>query len=92
MQTLYEKMGGTYSANEKGIYYPDLEIAEETEPHYGKYGMMRRTFLKEHQSGRYMGLLLTGRLAAYLNEIDDCANERMEVLVRQMKEQQCISE
>lgn len=92
MQTLYEKMGGTYSANEEGIDYPDLEVAKETEPYYGKYGMMRKAFLKEHQSGRYMSLLLTGRLTAHLNEIDGCANERVDILVRQMKEDQNISE
>ncbi len=75
MQTLYEKMGGTYSANKDGIYYPDLEVAEETEPHYGKYGMMRKAFLKEHQSGRYMSLLFpraTSQAAVLARLFGDC--------------------
>ena len=45
-----EKNGLSYTLH--GDYYlPDLEINEE-EPAYGKYGMMRKQFLKEHRSAR----------------------------------------
>lgn len=92
MQAMYEKMGGTYSLGEDGIYYPDLEVTEEIGPHYGKYGMMRKAFIKKHRRGFYTNLLLTGKLVFHLNEIDDCANERMETLIRQMKEQGHVDE
>lgn len=92
MQSLYERMGGTYTLGEDGMYYPDLMICEDEEPHYGKYGRMRKTFLKEHRSGLYSSLLLTGKLTAHLNEIDDAANDRMELLIRQMAERQHIDE
>ena len=46
-----EKNGLSYTLH--GDYYlPDLEINEE-EPAYGKYGIMRKHFLKEHRSARY---------------------------------------
>ena len=46
-----EKNGLSYTLH--GDYYlPDLEINEE-EPTYGKYGIMRKQFLKEHWSARY---------------------------------------
>ena len=37
-------------------------------------------------------LLLEGKLAEYLNEIDDIAHRRMELLTRQMQERQGINE
>ena len=76
-----------------GDYYlPNLELKEQEEAHYGKYGMLRKSFLKEHRSGLYSSYLLTGKLTAHLNEVDQQANERMEVLVDQMMERQAITE
>ncbi len=62
MQSTYERMGGTYTLGADGMYYPDLAVYEEDEPHYGKYGRMRKAFLKEHHGGLYSSLLLTGKL------------------------------
>lgn len=86
-----EKTGLSYTLC--GDYYlPDLEIKEHEEAHYGKYGMLRRSFLKEHRPGWYSSYLLTGKLILHLNEVDREAHERMEVLVRQMMEKQGIDE
>lgn len=41
MKSTFEKMGGTYTLGADGIYYPNL-VSTDEEPHYGKYGMMRR--------------------------------------------------
>lgn len=91
MQSLFEKMGETYTLGADGIYYPDI-ISTDEEPHYGKYGRMRRRFLKEHRRAVYSLYLLEDKLTAHLNAVDDEANERMEVLVRQMMEKQGINE
>ena len=86
-----EKTGISYTLC--GDYYlPDLELEEREEAHYGKYGMLRKSFLKEHRLGLYSSYFLTGKLTAHLNEVDKQANERMEVLVRQMMEKQVITE
>ena len=86
-----EKNGLSYTLH--GDYYlPDLELKEQEEAHYGKYGMLRKSFLKKHRSGLYSSYLLTGKLTAHLNEVDQQANERMEVLVDQMMERQAITE
>mgnify|MGYP000538685573 CR=1 FL=1 len=75
-----------------GDYYlPDLEINEE-EPTYGKYGIMRKQFLKEHQSARYQYLVLTGKLTQHLNQVDKEVREKMEMLVEQMAEQWGVTE
>ena len=80
-----EKNGLNYTL--RGDYYlPDLEINEE-EPTYGKYGIMRKQFLKEHRSARYQYLVLTGKLTEHLNQVDKEVREKVEILVEQMAEQ-----
>lgn len=91
MTSLFERMGGTYTLGTDGIYYPDV-VSTDEEPYYGKYGMMRRTYLKEHRPAIYSLYMLEDRLIEHLNAVDDEAQERMEVLVRQMMEKQGITE
>ena len=92
MKSLYEELGGTYHMSNDGLLYPDLLPPPEDEPHYGKYGRMRRTYLKEHHECLYTGLLLSGKLNAHLNEIDDTAHRRMELMTRQVAAAQGITE
>ena len=92
MASLFEEMGGTYTLGTDGIYYPNLSLPEDEEPRYGKYGRMRRTYLREHHEGLYTGLLLSGKLNAHLNEIDETARTRMDLLTKQMAAAQGITE
>ena len=85
-----EKNGLSYTLH--GDYYlPDLELNEE-EPVYGKYGIMRKQFLKEHRSARYQYLVLTGKLTEHLNQVDKEVREKVEMLVEQMAEQWGVTE
>ena len=85
-----EKNGMSYTLH--GDYYlPDLVLREE-EPIYGKYGMLRKQFLKEHRSARYQYLLLTGKLNEHLNQTDQEAREQVETLMEQMTEKQGVTE
>ena len=85
-----EKNGMSYTLH--GDYYlPDLVLREE-EPTYGKYGMLRKQFLKEHRSARYQYLLLTGKLNEHLNQTNQEAREQVETLMEQMTEKQGVTE
>ena len=85
-----EKNGMSYTLH--GDYYlPDLVLREE-EPIYGKYGMLRKQFLKEHRSARYQYMLLTGKLNEHLNQTDQEAREQVETLMEQMTEKQGVTE
>ena len=85
-----EKNGMSYTLH--GDYYlPDLVLREE-EPIYGKYGMLRKQFLKEHRSARYQYMLLTGKLNEHLNQIDQKVREQVETLMEQMTEKQGVTE
>ena len=62
MKSLFEEMGGTY--RQEGDYLiPNLALPDEPEYQIGKYGRMRRSYLKEHRPILYTNLL-TERNAA----------------------------
>ena len=85
-----EKNGMGYTLH--GDYYlPDLVLREE-KPTYGKYGMLRKQFLKEYRSARYQYLLLTGKLNEHLNQTDQEAREQVEMLMKQMAEKKGVTE
>ena len=85
-----EKNGMSYTLH-GDCYLPDLVLREE-EPTYGKYGMLRKQFLKEYRPIRYQNLLLSGKLTAHLNQIDQEVTEQVEVLMKQMAEKQGVNE
>ena len=88
---IYDEKNGLNYTLHGGYYLPDLEINEE-EPIYGKYGIMRKQFLKEHRSARYQYLVLTGKLTEQLNQVDKEAREKVEMLMEQMVEQWGVTE
>ena len=70
----------------KGDYlFPNLIIKEETVA-IGKYGMLRKTFLKEHRKNWYQSMLMSGRLNQYLAQIEEEAENRMETLLDGLNE------
>ena len=84
--------GISYTLGADGLYYPDLYLPEETEYPIGKYGMLRKQFLKEHRSAKYQYLLLTGKLTEHLNQIDQEARKQVEILMEQMVKKQGATE
>ena len=74
-----------YTLGADGLYYPDLELPEGTHYEIGRYGRMRREYLKNYRRGEYIRLLMNGKLNEYLHEVDEECYERMELLVEQMK-------
>ena len=67
-------------------------LLNEEEPIYGKYGMLRKQFLKEHRLAKYQYLLLTGKLTEHLNQIDQEAREQVKIMLKQMAEKQGVTE
>jgi hypothetical protein len=63
---------------QRGDYLiPDIALSDPpTALPLGRYGRMRKTFLKEHAPITYNRLLLTEQLFPHLREVDEIANER----------------
>ena len=91
MKSLFEEMGGTY--RQEGDYLiPNLTLPDEPEYQIGKYGRMRRSYLKEHRPVLYANLLTSGTLHRHLAEIDQACNERMAIIVSDMARQEDVTE
>ena len=88
---IYDESNGLSYTLHGDYYLPDLAVNEE-EPTYGKYGMLRKQFLKVHRPARYQYLLMTGELTGHLNQVDWDASEQVEILVKQMAEKQEVTE
>lgn len=89
MKSLFEEMGGTY--HEEGDYFlPDLSLPE-TAP-VGIWGQRRKHYLKTQRGPIYTALLLSGELNSHLSEIDIQAEAMFFQLVKQLAEQEGITE
>ena len=75
-----------------GDYFiPDWKLPEETRP-IGRWGRMHRDYLKEHRPVVFNQLVLSGKLWTYLADINEQAQQRIEVLVKQMMVSEGVTE
>ena len=76
-----------------GDYYiPNLELSEQPDKPIGKYGRMRRRYLKEYRPVLYNSLILSEKLYPHLLEIDEAANARMDILMPQLMKAAGVTE
>lgn len=84
MNITYEKCGD--------YLIPNLIPNSEPEGELRKFGLMRKSYLKNHRRGIYSGLLLSGELKKHLLIIQNQAEERFDLLVEQMARQEGVTE
>lgn len=72
-------------------YFPDLKLPEE-ERSIGRYGRLHRDYLKEEHPARYSSMLLTGKLWTYLADLNEQAEERLDLVIEQMKAAEGVTE
>lgn len=84
MNLTYEKCGD--------YLIPNLIPNPEPEGELRKFGLMRKSYLKNHRSGIYSGLVLSGKLKEHLLMIQEQAEERFDLLVEQMARQEGVTE
>ena len=90
-QSFFEQNGGTYI--QVGDYYiPDLKDEEPGHYSIGKYGQMRKRYLQAHRPILFSELTLSGKLYQHLAETDHACKERVELIIRQMKGREGVTE
>lgn len=90
-KTIFEALGGTYT--EVGeVLIPDLELSGADAASLGKWGRMQKQYLKEHRPVLYMNLLLSEKLYPHCAEIECACEDRLNLIVRQMAEQEGVTE
>lgn len=92
MKSLFEELGGTYTLGKDGMYYPNLTIDDNDQRPIGKWGRMHRAYLEEVHPGLYERLILNGSLHRHLTDANERAEAMMELLTKQMKEREGITE
>ena len=81
------------SYSQCGDYLLPNLVLEDTEVQpVGKYGRMRKRYLKEHRPVQYSNLLLSGKLDRHLSELDSSCEDRMDLLTQQMAKQEGVTE
>ena len=75
-----------------GDYYiPDPKLTNEERP-IGKYGRMHRDYLKEYNPMMFDHLVLEGRLWTYLADLNEQAQSRLQLIIRQMQEAESVTD
>ena len=91
MKTIFEEMGGTY--RQVGDYFiPNITLPDDGEYQIGKYGRMRRSYLKEYHKILYNNYVIEGTLFKHLSEIDQACNKRMKIIVFDMVKKEGVTE
>lgn len=91
VQSIFEEMGGRYERQGEYIL-PCLTRPPEKEQPIDLFGRRHLDYLREYRKITYTNLLTSGRLNAYLADIDRQAQERFERLIEGMKQAQGITE
>ena len=90
-KSIFERLGGEYK--QQGDYLiPFLTIPAEEEQPIGTWGQRHLDYLKQYRRVTYTNLLTSGKLNAYLADIDRQAQEHFERLIEGMKQAQGIME
>lgn len=75
-----------------GDYFiPDLKLPQENRS-IGKYGCMHRDYLQEHNPIRFDDLVLEGKLWTYLADLNEQAQNRLQLIIKQMQEEESVND
>ena len=81
----------TYTKN--GDYQiPDLSLQEQTTEPLGKYGRMRKKYLRENRPILWNQMILSEKLYPHLREIDEAANSRLELMMPELMKAAGVTE
>ena len=90
-KSLFEQMGGAY-AQVADYLLPNLILPEEEQKSIGIWGQRHARYLKQNHKVLYMNLLTSGKLNAYLADIDEQAEAMFSQLVKEMADKQGVTE
>lgn len=90
-KTITDKINGLDYTLVREVYLPNL-ISTETNYEIGMWGQRHLDYIKQHRKVLYTSLLTSCKLNRYLHEVDVRATEMYDRLVKQLKEQQGVTE
>ena len=90
-QRIYDERNDLWYSLCGNYYVPELAIPEENRP-IGRWGRLHRDYLEQHHPIRFNDLVLSGQLWTYLADLNEQAQERLSLIVEQMKASEGITE
>ena len=90
-KSIYKALGGTYTEVDD-VLIPDLELSPADAACLGKYGRMRKRYLKGHRPVIYTNLLLSEKLYPHCAGIECACKERLDLITWQMAKQEGVTE
>ncbi len=72
-------------------YIPDIRLPEENRP-IGRWGRMHKDYIKDNNPIRFNDLCLRGELWTYLADLNEQAQNRLELIIEQMKVSEGVTE
>ncbi len=73
-------------------YYPDLALPPQPTGDIGRFGRMRKKYLKEHQPDTFALMLMENTLTQHLIDIDRQANEQIDRITSQLAQAEGVTE
>ena len=89
---IYDESNGLWYELIGDYYIPVLTLSSEEQRPIGKWGRMHRDYLKEHRPILFNDLILSGQLWTYLADLNEQAQERLSLIVDQMKKAEGVTE
>lgn len=89
---IYDENNGLWYELIGDYYIPVLTLSSEEQRPIGKWGRMHREYLKEHRPILFNDLILNGQLWTYLADLNEQAQERLSLMVEQMKASEGVTE
>ena len=89
---IYDENNGLWYELIGDYYIPVLTLSSEEQRPIGKWGRMHRDYLKEHRSILFNDLILSGQLWTYLADLNNQAQERLSLIIEQMKASEGVTE
>ncbi len=89
---IYDESNGLWYELIGDYYIPVLVLPSEEQRPIGKWGRMHREYLREHRPILFNDLILSGQLWTYLADLNEQAQRRLQLIIRQMQEAESVTE
>ena len=89
---IYDESNGLWYELVGDYYIPVLTLSSEEQRPIGKWGRMHRDYLKEHRPILFNDLILSGQFWTYLADLNEQAQERLLLIIEQMKASEGVTE
>ena len=89
---IYDENNGLWYELIGDYYIPVLTLSSEEQRPIGKWGRMHRDYLKEHRPILFNDLILSGQLWSYLADLNEQVQERLSLIIEQMKASEGVTE